>query len=141
MKEGNFDPSITAFLEKDPNTTIQAADSTVNAEILEHKNEYIKIKAKASGNNLLMLSEIYYPHWKATIDGKELEILKTNYAFRSVIVPKGEHIIEFKFESKGFETGKLLSIISNILLAILLAGGLFIEWKNKDKNLVTEDKE
>ena len=131
MKEGNFDPSMTAFLESKPKTAIEPAGENATVEIAVRKNEYIKLEVNATGNNLIMLSEIYYPLWKAFIDGKETEILKTNYAFRSIIVPQGRHTIEMKLESKGFATGKMLSIISNILLAVLLAAGLFIEWKKK----------
>ena len=131
MKEGNFDPSIIAYLEKAPKQNVDPVGENAKVEILEQRNEYIKLKVNATGNNLVMLSEIYYPLWKAYIDGKETEILKTNYAFRSVIVPQGEHTIEMKLEVKGFETGKMLSIISNILLAILLAVGIFFEWKAK----------
>jgi len=131
MKEGNFDPSMTAFLESKPKTAIEPAGENATVEIVSRKNEYIKLEVNATGNNLIMLSEIYYPLWKAFIDGNETEILKTNYAFRSIIVPQGKHTIEMKLESKGFATGKMLSIISNILLAVLLAAGLFIEWKKK----------
>lgn len=131
MKEGNFDPSLVAYLEKDPGVELQVPSESAKVEIIEHKNESIKLKVKTDGNNLLMLSEIYYPLWKAYLDGKEIDILKANYAFRAVIIPAGEHNLEFKLEVKGFETGKMLSIASNILLALLLAAGLFIEWKGK----------
>lgn len=131
MKEGNFDPSLVAYLEKEPHSKIDSVGDNTSVEIVEQENEYIKIKTNATGNNLLMLSEIYYPLWKAYIDGKETEILKTNYAFRSVIMPAGEHTLEMRLIVKGFETGKMLSIISNILLALLLAGAIFIEWKGK----------
>ncbi|MBX3044045.1 MAG: YfhO family protein [Candidatus Kapabacteria bacterium] len=131
MKEGNFDPSLVAYLEKEPGQTVEPTTDAAKIEFIERKNESIKMKINATGNNLLMLSEIYYPLWKAYLDGKEIEIYKTNYAFRSVIVPSGEHILEMKLEVKGFETGKMLSIASNILLALLLAGGIFLEWKRK----------
>ncbi len=133
IKETKFDPMQVAFMEKAPVSSIEPVSDGASVNIVEKKNEYIKIKVNATGNNLLFLSEVYYPLWKATIDGKETEIYKTNYAFRSIIVPKGEHTVEFKLETPGFEKGKMLSIITNILLAILLAFSIFIEWKNKKK--------
>jgi len=129
MKEGSFDPRHLAFLEKNINTNIEVPLESARAEIIEYKNESMKIKAVATGNNLLFLSEIYFPLWNATIDGKETEIHKTNYAFRSIVVPKGEHIIQLSYHSKGFETGKTLSIASNIFVFGLLVFGLF--WERK----------
>lgn len=129
----DFDPMEVAFLEKDPATKIDepADDDYVN--ITEYKNEKIELKAKSSGNNLLVLSEIYYkPGWSAYIDGKETEIYRTNFAVRSIIVPKGEHKIEFIFRSKSFETGKMLSIITNVIMILALLYGGFLEYKKRN---------
>jgi hypothetical protein len=140
LRDGDFNPKNMAWLEKSIEQKIEPAGNLPNPKILHYRNEYIQMKANASGNNLLFISEIYYPYWKAYIDGKETEIFKTNYAFRSIIVPPGEHTIEFKYESPGFETGKTLVLISNILVALALAFGIFIEMKKKPiAQSVTED--
>ncbi len=132
LEQGNFNPLDTAFIEKSLPTAVELPDTSVYAKILEKKNEYIKIEAKASGNNMLFIGEIFYPvSWKAFVDGKETEIHKTNYAFRSIIVPKGKHIIEMKFESKNFELGKTFSIILNFLVLVLLVFGLIYENRKK----------
>lgn len=131
MKEGNFSPKKVAYIEKELNTKIEPPTNDSKAEIVEYKNEKITIKTYATGNNLLFISEVYYPLWQAKIDGKPIEIIKTNYAFRSIVVPKGEHTIELEYHSKGFELGKSLSIASNILLVIILIVGIFIERRNK----------
>jgi len=131
LRDGDFNAATTAYFEEALPQKIDPADSLANAIVIEHKNEYIKIEANATGNNLLFISEIYYPSWKAYVDGNETEIFKTNYAFRSIIVPKGKHTIELKFESEGFQTGKTLSLASNILVALLLVLGIFIETKKK----------
>ncbi len=125
LKKGDFNPKDTLFLEQSLAQTIAPADSTAKADVTEFKNEYIKINAQASGNNLLFISEIYYkPSWKAFIDGKETPILKANYAFRAIVVPQGNHTVEMRFKSEKFETGKTLSLAMNILT--ILAGGLGI---------------
>jgi uncharacterized membrane protein YfhO len=46
---------------------------------------------------LLVLTDNYYPGWKATIDGKNSEILRADYSFRGLVVTPGKHIIEFTF--------------------------------------------
>ncbi len=139
LKAGDFNPRELAFVEKDLPSKIDAPTEAASAKVTNYENEYIKIQANASGNNLLFLSEIFYPvSWKAFIDGKETEIYKTNFAFRSIIVPKGNHTVELKFESKAFEQGKTYSSILNYVTIALLAVGLFLERKNlfakKDEN-------
>ena len=104
-------------------------------KIVEKKPKYMKIEAEASGNNLLLISEIYYPAgWKALIDGKETEIHKTNFAFRSVIVPAGKHTVELRFESEKFESGKTYSIMANAITILCLAVGIFLNYRNRNQS-------
>jgi uncharacterized membrane protein YfhO len=134
LKKGDFNPMDTAFIETALPQSIEAPDQSATARVLSHENESIKLEANASGNNLLFISEIYYPvSWHAYIDGKEVPIQKTNFAFRSVIVPKGKHTVEMRFHSAKFETGRTLSLVSNIGVTLLLAFGIFLTVKNRKK--------
>lgn len=142
LREGNFDPVQTAFIEKDLVSEIEIPDSTAFARIKERKNEYLSFDVKASGNNFLFISEIYYPAgWTAYIDGKETDIIKTNFAFRGLIVPPGEHKIEMKFRSTGFEQGKTISTIVNIFVMLTFVFAIYIEWRNKKKPIVEKNKD
>lgn len=131
MKEGKFNPMQKAFVEEAIDD-VEKPDSTAYSEMVEFDNEYIKIEANASGNNFLFISEIYYPAgWKAYIDDQETEIIKTNFAFRGIIVPEGKHTIELKFKSPAFETGRTISIAGNILVFVMLILGIYLERKKK----------
>lgn len=128
----DFDPLEVAYMEKAPSQNITAPGENDKVQITKYENERIELKATSSGNNLLVLSEIYYePGWKAFVDGKETEIYRTNFAVRSIVVPKGEHKIEFVYESSSFETGRTLSTVTNILMLLALLGGAFLEFKKK----------
>jgi hypothetical protein len=133
IKQENFDPRQVAFLEKDPGIKADIPDSTVKVQITGYDIHNINLDAEASGNNLLYLSEVYYPvGWNAYIDGSKTEIYKTDYLFRSIIVPKGKHKIEFKFEPETYYMGKKVSIGANLFLIIIFGislGGIIIRRK------------
>jgi uncharacterized membrane protein YfhO len=131
MKEGNFNPQLVAYFEEDHKINIEPATEEATAQFISQTNDIIKFKVKATGNNLLFMSETYYPFWKAYIGDKELPIYKTNYAFRSVLVPPGEHEIVFNLTAPAFEQGKTYSMISNILILALLAVGIFLNQREK----------
>lgn len=134
LKRGDFNPQDTMFIEKHLSVKIDPPDSTAKAKIIEKKNEYLKIECTASGNNLLFLSEIYYPpSWKAFVDGKETEIIKANYAFRAVVIPKGNHIVEFRYISAAFEKGKTFSLLANIFTLIVIAFGVYWNYRTDKK--------
>jgi hypothetical protein len=143
IKEGTTDPKDIAFLEKDPGQKIDAADSTASATITSYDLHKVTIEAEATGNNLLYVSEVYYPDWKVYIDGQPGEILKTNYLFRGVIVPKGKHTIEFKFEPATYYAGKNISMGTNILLAAIFAvsiGGMYFRRKKQQDTVEKSEK-
>ncbi|MGC8748344.1 MAG: YfhO family protein [Candidatus Kapaibacteriota bacterium] len=134
LKRGDFNPLDTMFLEKQEVKGEIGYDTNAKVTIVEKKNEYIKIVTETSVRSLLFVSEIYYPYWKAFIDGKETEIYKANYAFRAVVVPSGKHTIEMKFASPGFERGKTLSLIANIFTILILGVGVYLNFRKKRKN-------
>ena len=77
---------------------------------------------------MLVLSDIYYPAgWRAYIDGEETTIFKTNYLVRSIALPAGKHMVEFKFEPKVFYASLTISWITTVTLLGLL---IYIIYKN-----------
>ncbi len=74
-------------------------------------------------DSYVVLSDIYYPGWKAMIDGEEVTIHKTNGVLRGIVVPKGEHFVEYKYVptnfyiSLGVSAFTTLSCISYLLYA------------------------
>lgn len=66
------------------------------ADIISYKENYIKIETNTIADRLVVLTDIYYPLWRAYLDGKLQKIYKVDYLFRGVVVPSGDHILEFK---------------------------------------------
>jgi hypothetical protein len=133
IKSMSFNVYQMAFAEKDLGGKIDAPDSTANAELVRFGIQNLELRLKASGNNLLFLSEAYYPSgWKAWLDGKEIPIHRLNYLFRGVVVPKGEHRLEMRFEPTGFALGKNISLAANVLI-LGAAGFAGFDWWRKRK--------
>lgn len=66
-----------------------------NAKITSYEENTIIIETENEGIGFLVLVETFYPTWKASIDGKETKIYRTNFNFRGIVVPQGKHKIEF----------------------------------------------
>jgi hypothetical protein len=125
MNSPSFDPATMAIVE---NTDIQlkGPDST-RVEIVEFESRSLKINAYTSSPALLVISEVYYPAgWRATIDGEETEIYKTNFILRSVVVPSGTHEIVLRFEPAMYAAGWTVSHVSWLITGLCILAGL---WK------------
>lgn len=131
LKDGDFNPRSLAYVEQPLPQNIVPAGPEASARVTDFRNEYIAFDVNATGTHLLFVSEIYYPAgWHAYLDGQEIPIHKTNFAFRGVVVPPGKHKLEMKFISPEFQTGKTISLTANIVTLCLLGVGLFLMRRN-----------
>ena len=72
---------------------------------------------------MVVFSEIYYhgnTDWMAYVDGVEQDHFRVNYVLRGMVIPKGEHKIEFEFRPKIYYIGEKISLAGSGIIVILL---------------------
>ena len=72
---------------------------------------------------VLVLSELDYPGWRATVDGQRAEIVRANGLLRAVPLAAGEHEVEMVFRPHSLLWGGVLSLGTLLLVGRLLVGG------------------
>jgi len=109
-------------------------DSIGYIKLVQNLNDKIDYRFSANSPQFAVFSEVYYPKgWNVYIDGNKADYVKTNYVLRGMYISAGNHEIEWRFEPKSFTTGRLISIIANILVALLLiATIIFYSVKKKE---------
>ncbi|MBL7740064.1 MAG: YfhO family protein [Chitinophagaceae bacterium] len=109
-------------------------DSTASIKLDTNDNNTIKYTSSSKTSQFAVFSEVYYSEgWNVYVDGQKADYVKTNYAIRGMNVPAGNHTIEFRFEPASFKKGKQYTSIAQIIVLLLLAGGIFLEVKNRKK--------
>lgn len=88
--------------------------------ILFYEPERVRIEADLASPGYLVLTDTYYPGWRATLDGRVVDILRADYYFRAVYLSEGEHVLEFVYDPASFKIGLLVTTISGLVVA----GGL-----------------
>lgn len=69
----------------------------------------------STDNNIgetLFSSEVFYPGWEGFIDGKKVDVIKTNHAFRALFVPAGRHTVIYRYSPRIFLIGGLLTALT-----------------------------
>ena len=117
------DPLDLAIVESD---VAPAAGSGV-ATITRYEPNEVVLQVEATRGGLLFLSEVYYPAWRATVDGESAEVLRVNTAFRGVAVPAGSHEVEFRYSAAEFRIGFMVSGLAAAGAVMWLLIGLFRE--------------
>ncbi len=60
----------------------------------------------------LFSSEVFYPGWEGFVDGKKVDVIKTNHAFRALFVPAGRHTVTYRYSPRIFLIGGLISAMA-----------------------------
>jgi uncharacterized membrane protein YfhO len=73
------------------------------------------------GPGVAVFSEIYYEDgWQAYIDGQPAESFRANYLLRAMVLPKGTHVVEWRFESPNWTLHSSITLICSILIILAL---------------------
>lgn len=108
-------------------------DSTATISLSKYEPNHLIYISNNKNDGVAVFSEMYYKNgWNAYIDGKAVDHFKVNYVLRALNVPAGEHTVEFKFEPQVVAQGSKITLASNILLVLIILGGIgFTFWKTK----------
>lgn len=87
-------------------------------KIMQYQPNKVVIRTQSTVVGFLFLSDTYFPGWIARVDGKQTTIFQTDYAFRSIEIPKGNHIVVFSYQPFSFILGLFVTIISSTLAVI-----------------------
>jgi hypothetical protein len=98
---------------------IGRADSSV-ARIIEDKRNRVIIETDNEKAEALVLSDNYYPGWKAFVDGEPTQIFQANCTMRTVAVPSGHHLVSFIFMPATLKASAYVSFAAAALTLISL---------------------
>ena len=145
MALNDFNPADTAIIDKRFAEIVQGKNLERDSNsviVMEHQKpynpDYVVYKTKTSKDQLAVFSEVYYePDWRAYIDGKPADYFRVNYILRAMVIPAGEHKIEFKNEAPLMHKWDNITLAISILMLLVMAGSLVWYYRKPKKELVT----
>jgi hypothetical protein len=108
--------------------TEDASDADGEFSDICHISHYdpqrVVIAAELETPGLVILSDAWFPGWRATVTtGQETydaPIYRTNRVLRGVWLPAGRHTVEFRFLPASFTRGALISCVALLILAVTI---------------------
>ncbi|HUR92662.1 MAG TPA: hypothetical protein VMY38_08330 [Gemmatimonadaceae bacterium] len=82
------------------------------------------LSGPAPAGSALVVTENYYPVWKAEVDGKRAAIGRANYTLIGVELPAGARSVRLRFDSPAFDSGKKITLLALLLATALLVAGI-----------------
>jgi hypothetical protein len=115
----NFDPRSQAFVVKRAAPDVEICSGQDEVAIPLREPNYLRITAKLGCKGLVILSDPWYPGWRASVDSHPAEILEIDGGVRGVIVGPGDHTVVMRYRPLSVYLGAALSFLS--LLLVLFA--------------------
>jgi len=133
-----IEPSVEALVDKRFAEQLEdyrpGMDTTAAITLTSYAPNHLVYEYNAKRDQVFIFSEIYYDKgWKAYVDGEEYPYFRANYVLRGMLLPGGKHTVEWRFDPMSYKNGERLAWIGSILLLLMLAGYIFLEYRRKQK--------
>jgi len=122
MAHPGFRPDLWAYSEvpiegPEPGPTGEPLDAGT-ARLVRHEDERAEVEVEPARAGLLVLTDAWYPGWKASVDGEERPIHRVDQAFRGVVVRPGDRRVVFEYHPASFRIGVLASLAGLLALGV-----------------------
>jgi hypothetical protein len=121
LSDPAFDAGAEVILAAEPGLAppVEGSSAAGRVEIVERQPNAIVLRAELSRPGYVVLLDRFDPNWHATLDGRDVPVLRANHLFRAVRADAGRHEIRFFYRQRGLRAGLLVSLGTLAVLIIL----------------------
>lgn len=117
-----FNYMESVLFEEDPRLSVSQPRETENRpRFTRYEPDLVELSVDLVSDGILVLSDLHYPGWIVTVDGKPAEMLRANYLMRAVALKAGDHVVRFEFKPRSFRIGLALTLIGFAAIIMMLA--------------------
>ena len=124
LEEKSFDPLETVYLESEFQEMMKKTSQNLSYQISNWKYDTNRIQLDLNSNNpgFLVLTDVFYPGWTATVNDENREVMKANSVIRAVRVNELPAHIIFRFRPRSFALGVIISAVTVLVGIALILG-------------------
>ena len=111
----------------------KAQDSTSIVKITAYEPNQLTYDVRSATGGIVVFSEIFYPEWTATVDGKAVELGRVNYVLRALNVDKGHHTVVLTFDPKSVKQTETVAYLSYGVLLLVVLFAVYFKRKEDKK--------
>ena len=108
-------------------------DSTSIVKLTAYEPNQLTYDVRSATGGIVVFSEIFYPEWTATVDGKPVEIERVDYVLRALNVDKGHHKVVLTFDPKSVKQTETVAYLSYGVLLLVVLFAVYFKRKEDKK--------
>ena len=116
----DFDPLASVIVDQEPDPAPDRSMAPAAVVVRDYAASRLTLQIDAASAGLVVVSDTFYPGWRAVVDDREVPILRANGVMRAVAVGPGRHNLSFVYQPKSLRRGVVVSSLS-LLVALTLA--------------------
>jgi len=125
LRSPSFDPQRSVILADLPSSQAAGVQPAATPfisqiEMIDSQINELSFRATTSSAAALVLSQTWFPGWKATVDGGEVPVLRADMALTGILIPAGLHEVRFMFQPLSFRIGAAITVLTAIMIATLI---------------------
>ena len=111
-----------------------AQDTLSRVTIKAYEPNELTYEVQTGKGGVVVFSEIYYPGWTATVDGKPAEVGRVDYILRALHVSPGKHEVVLTFKPKSVENTETIAFTAYGILILAILGAALMSWRSKRRS-------
>ncbi len=120
MDEPAFDPRHTVLLRDAVPPDIGACGSNADdIQMPQHLPNYVRIQAHLGCRGMVILTDPYFPGWRAYVDGKRALVIEAYGGVRGVVVEAGNHLVEMRYRPWSVLLGALMTAAAALITLVV----------------------
>ena len=124
LKSDKFQPGKEVVVEILPDEFRPANELYFNkAGIVSRSDAEVIVKVNTSSDAFMVFRNVFYPRWKAEVDGKIQTLNFANHVFSGVFLKKGAHQVRFFYDEGPHKFSETVAIVGWLSL---LMGNIFL---------------
>lgn len=132
-----FMPRRTVYLPSSARGEISAgADSRARILSAQFGQSECRIQTSAETRTMLVVAQVWYHWWRATVDGSPVPLWRANFAYQALEVPAGRHDVRLVYVDRAFQSGAVISVLTVLLCVASLWRRQF--WRLSQSQRVAE---
>lgn len=120
--------ALTPGSQPDSYDAFQREARSVDYTILSYTPNQVSYRVRADQDSLLVFNEMFFPGWRATVDGQKESVKQVSGGLRGLNVANGEHLVVMTFKPTSFYWGLTISLAS---VAIFIVWSLLLLWHSR----------
>ena len=114
--------------------TASKQTGTSLVKLTSYLSDRLTYDISSTNGGVVVFSEVYYPGWKATVDGRPAELGRVNYLLRAINVAPGKHTVELTFHPKSVTVTETVAYVGYVILLLLIAFWVYMGYKKKKED-------